>query len=390
MLVFCAYNVKKSYVSKRGEPLRLIVSFCLMLLVFTIYTPATHASVNVSAESAILMDQTTGRVLYEKNADNPDLIASITKIMTAIIAIESGKLNEKVRVSQNAVYTEGSSIYLQEGDRFTLEELVYGLMLRSGNDAAVAISEHVGESEEGFVYLMNEKARWLGMSNTHFDNPHGLDSETHYSSAYDMAILMRYASQNETFQKISSAKEYKPEGRSYSWKNKNKLLTQLYQYCTGGKTGFTKAAGRTLVSTAEKNGQTLIAVTIDAPGDWEDHISMFEFGFNSYPLQKIQESGIFPWQVESTETIQKGRIKEMVYYPLAEEELNQIKSQTYLSEKELPFDKIGEKIFYLNGNQIARVPIYDTGEHKDGTEEKDSWLDKFLNMFQQFSGGKYG
>src|SRR5699024_8604138 len=144
---------------------------------------------------------------------------------------------------QNAVYTEGSSIYLQEGDRFTLEELVYGLMLRSGNDAAVAISEHVGESEEGFVYLMNEKARWLGMSNTHFDNPHGLDSETHYSSAYDMAILMRYASQNETFQKISSAKEYKPEGRSYSWKNKNKLLTQLYQYCTGGKTGFTKAAG---------------------------------------------------------------------------------------------------------------------------------------------------
>lgn len=390
MLVFCAYNVKKSYVSKRGEPLRLIVSFCLMLLVFTIYTPATHASVNVSAESAILMDQTTGRVLYEKNADNPDLIASITKIMTAIIAIESGKLNEKVRVSQNAVYTEGSSIYLQEGDRFTLEELVYGLMLRSGNDAAVAISEHVGESEEGFVYLMNEKARWLGMSNTHFDNPHGLDSETHYSSAYDMAILMRYASQNETFQKISSAKEYKPEGRSYSWKNKNKLLTQLYQYCTGGKTGFTKAAGRTLVSTAEKNGQTLIAVTIDAPGDWEDHISMFEFGFNSYPLQKIQESGIFPWQVESTETIQKGRIKEMVYYPLAEEELNQIKSQTYLSEKELPFDKIGEKIFYLNGNQIARVPIYDTGERTDGTEEKDSWLDKILNMFQQFSGGKYG
>lgn len=382
--------LKKSYVSKRGEPLRLIVSFCLMLLVFTIYTPATHASVNVSAESAILMDQTTGRVLYEKNADNPDLIASITKIMTAIIAIESGKLNEKVRVSQNAVYTEGSSIYLQEGDRFTLEELVYGLMLRSGNDAAVAISEHVGESEEGFVYLMNEKARWLGMSNTHFDNPHGLDSETHYSSAYDMAILMRYASQNETFQKISSAKEYKPEGRSYSWKNKNKLLTQLYQYCTGGKTGFTKAAGRTLVSTAEKNGQTLIAVTIDAPGDWEDHISMFEFGFNSYPLQKIQESGIFPWQVESTETIQKGRIKEMVYYPLAEEELNQIKSQTYLSEKELPFDKIGEKIFYLNGNQIARVPIYDTGEHTDGTEEKDNWLDKFLNMFQQFSGGKYG
>ncbi|GAA0296837.1 D-alanyl-D-alanine carboxypeptidase [Gracilibacillus halotolerans] len=370
--------------------MRLIVSFCLMLLVFNLVPPISHASVSVSAQSAILMDQTTGRVLYEKNADNPELIASITKIMTAIIAIESGKLAEKVKISQNAIYTEGSSIYLQEGDQYTLEELVYGLMLRSGNDAAVAISEHVGESEEGFVYLMNEKARWLGMANTHFDNPHGLDSETHYSSAYDMALLMRYASQNEIFQEISSTKNYKPEGKHYSWTNKNKLLTQLYEHCTGGKTGFTKAAGRTLVTTAEKSGQTLIAVTIDAPSDWNDHISMFEYGFDHYPLQKIQEKGIFPWQVDDTETIQKGKIEEMVYYPLTNEELEQVESQTFLTENTLPFNKIGEKVFYLNGEKIAQVPIYEVEGANRGKEEKEGWIDRLFNMFQHSSGDKDG
>lgn len=389
MLVFFAYNVKKSYVSKRGEAVRLIVSFFLaIMLLFSTYPIMAQASVSVSAESAVLMDQTTGRVLYEKNADNPDLIASITKIMTAIIAIESGKLNDKVKVSQNAIYTEGSSIYLQEGDNYTLEELVYGLMLRSGNDAAVAISEHIGESEQGFVYLMNEKARWLGMANTHFDNPHGLDSETHYSTAYDMALLMRYASQNEIFQKISQTKKYTPASKKYVWFNKNKLLTRLYEYCTGGKTGFTKAAGRTLVTTAEKNGQILIAVTIDAPSDWDDHISMFEYGFSNYPLQKIQESGIFPWKVEDTDAIKRGLIEEMVYYPLSESERKKITSQTYLTNKELPFDQIGEKVFYLDGEKIADVPIYKAEDDK--STETDSWLKNLLQMLTRFTGDTNG
>lgn len=155
--------------------------------------------------------------------------------MTAIIAIESGKMDEMATASRSAIYTEGSSIYLEQGEDMKLEDLVYGLMLRSGNDAAVTIAEHVGGSEEGFVYMMNEKAKWLGMTNTHFDNPHGLDSETHYSTAYDMAILTRYAMENKIFQEISGTETYMAESRSYSWKNKNRLLTQFYEYCTGGK-----------------------------------------------------------------------------------------------------------------------------------------------------------
>lgn len=156
-------------------------------------------------------------------------------------------MNEQATVSRNAIYTEGSSIYLEQGEKMKLTDLVYGLMLRSGNDAAVAIAEHVGGSEEGFVYLMNEKAKWLGMENTHFDNPHGLDSDTHYSSAHDMAILMQYAMENPIFQEISGETSYLSENRTYHWQNKNKLLTYFYEYCTGGKQGTpSRQAGRLL------------------------------------------------------------------------------------------------------------------------------------------------
>ncbi|MFB4475817.1 D-alanyl-D-alanine carboxypeptidase family protein, partial [Oceanobacillus caeni] len=213
------------------------------------------------------------------------------KIMTAIIAIESGKMKEKVTVSREAIYTEGSSIYLEQGEKMTLEDLVYGLMLRSGNDAAVAIAEHVGGSLEGFVYLMNEKAKWLGMENTHFDNPHGLDSDNHYSSAYDMAILTKYAMNNEKYKEISGTTSYKSDGRTYSWVNKNKLLTQYYEYCTGGKTGFTKKTGRTLVSTASKDGMDLIAVTLNAPDDWKDHMSLYEWGFENFDMKTLTDKG---------------------------------------------------------------------------------------------------
>lgn len=167
-------------------------------------------------------------------------------------------------------------------------------MLRSGNDAAVAIAEHVGGSVEGFVVLMNQKAAEIGMRNTEFANPHGLDdAENHYSTAYDMALLMQYAMKNKEFRKISRTKVYRapdPEGKSERvWRNKNKLLTKLYEYCTGGKTGYTKRANRTLVTTASKDGLDLIAVTLDAPDDWNDHIAMYEYGFKHYVIAKVDQ-----------------------------------------------------------------------------------------------------
>lgn len=290
----------------------------MVFLVTFLFFPShhVHALPEVSAKQAVLMEQSSGRVLFEKNADEPASIASITKIMTAIIAIESGMMDEEVKVSRNAIYTEGSSIYLEQGEKISLTDLVYGLMLRSGNDAAVAIAEYVGGSEEGFVYLMNEKAKWLGMENTHFDNPHGLDSDTHYASAYDMAVLMQYAMENPIFREISGTKHFKPESRSYDWQNKNKLLTMFYTYCTGGKTGFTKQTGRTLITTAEKNGTELIAVTLDAPDDWRDHISMFEWGFNQFGMDESEEnSESMNKQEEEMIENQNNEMKKDMVYP---------------------------------------------------------------------------
>ncbi|HLS35510.1 MAG TPA: D-alanyl-D-alanine carboxypeptidase family protein [Bacillota bacterium] len=266
------------------------VKILFVICFFTFYPTNTHANEQlfVSAEHAILFEQSTGNILFEKNAHEKTSVASITKVMTAIIALEYGILNEVVEVSERALNVEGSSIYLLENEKMTLKDLLYGLILRSGNDAAIAISEHIGGSVEAFVYLMNEKAKWIGMTNTNFQNPHGLEEENHYSTAYDMALLYRYASENELFQSISNTKAYLSENRIYKWHNKNKLLTSLYEYSTGGKTGFTKKAGRTLISSAEKGDLSLIAVTLNAPDDWRDHMRMFEWGFQQNHLTSFQ------------------------------------------------------------------------------------------------------
>lgn len=210
----------------------VIISF----LFASVNVNTAHAAINVSAKSAIVIDGISGRVLFAKDEHEKRRIASITKIMTAVLAIESGKMEETVTVSANAVRTEGSAIYLTEGQKVKLKDLVYGLMLRSGNDAAVAIAEYVGGSLDGFVYMMNQKAEQIGMENTRFQNPHGLDDhENHYSTAYDMAVLTKYAMKLKDYQTISGTKIYKAETMESVWKNKNKLLTMLYPYSTGGK-----------------------------------------------------------------------------------------------------------------------------------------------------------
>lgn len=273
--------------------MRFFIIAITTVFLFAICSTTGQASPkpSVSANNAVLMEQSSGDVLYEKKAHEKQSVASITKVMTAIVAIESGQMQDTTAASRRAVYAEGSSIYLEQGEKMTVEDLVYGLMLRSGNDAAVTISEQVGGSVEGFVYLMNEKARWLGMTNTHFDNPHGLESDSHYSTAYDMALLMRYAMDNKQFRNITGTVTHRAENRSYEWKNKNRLLTQYYDYCVGGKTGFTRKAGRTLLTAANKNDSELIAVTLNAPDDWQDHTAMYEWGFAQQSDQ--EESNVF-------------------------------------------------------------------------------------------------
>ncbi|MEI5908736.1 D-alanyl-D-alanine carboxypeptidase family protein [Bacillus spongiae] len=255
-----------------------MILFCAMVPI----KPKASIDAKVSAEAAILMDQNTKKVLYDKNINKRMKIASITKIMTAILALEIGDLTKLVTISNDAVGVEGSSINLKQGDQVKLEDLIYGLMLRSGNDAAVAIADYIAGSEEEFVKLMNRKASSLGMKNTNFTNPHGLDNPNHYSTAYDMALLTQYAMQNAEFRKIFKTKEHPipPELvlDTSTWRNKNKLLFD-YPYSTGGKTGFTRASGRTLVSTASKDGIDLIVVTLNDPDDWQDHMNLFNLGF---------------------------------------------------------------------------------------------------------------
>lgn len=365
-----------------------VIFFAANLLIST-NGQAASAAPGVSANNAVLIEQSTGRVLFEKDAHSQESIASITKIMTAIIAIESGKMKEKVTVSREAIYTEGSSIYLEQGEKMTLEDLVYGLMLRSGNDAAVAIAEHVGGSLDGFVYLMNEKAKWLGMENTHFDNPHGLDSDNHYSSAYDMAILTQYAMNNEKYREISGTTSYKTDGRTYSWINKNKLLTQYYEYCTGGKTGFTKKTGRTLVSTASKDGMDLIAVTLNAPDDWKDHMSLYEWGFENFDMKTLTDKGEVKFNLIDLNKSQIGFLRDKIHYPLSDDEEDIVTFKNYIL-KDVDTSSgdniIGKKVFYLNDKEITETPIYAVEDSVSSDANKKSFMSEILSFYKKVTG----
>ncbi|HLQ72003.1 MAG TPA: D-alanyl-D-alanine carboxypeptidase family protein, partial [Bacillota bacterium] len=265
------------------------------------------------------------------------------------------------------VHAEGSSIYLKKGEKMSINDLVYGLMLRSGNDAAIAISEHVGGSVEGFVHLMNEKAQWLGMTDTHFTNPHGLDNENHFSSAYDMAILMRYALENDVFRKITGTRSHKAENQLYTWQNKNKLLTSYYDYCIGGKTGYTRKSGRTLVSAAKKGKMELIAVTLNAGDDWRDHIQLYDWGFNQFSLTKVDTKGKHKYEIEQIAEPITGVTKDNIYLPLKKDE--KITKQTKIDERALENNDtiIGKTTYYINDKAEKIIPIY----HSPDVQQKD-------------------
>jgi len=379
---------------------KLIILTIITSILFLAVPQKSSAQMYVNAQSAILMEQDSGRVIFEKDAHTERRIASITKIMTALLAVESGKLDETVTVSNNAIKTEGSSIYLEAGEKIKLEDLVYGLMLRSGNDAAVAIAETVGGSLDGFVYLMNQKAEEIGMKHTHFANPHGLDDhEDHYSSAYDMALLTRYAMNNDTYKKIAGTESYRSESSNNKWdrvwRNKNKLLTSLYEYSTGGKTGYTKRAKRTLVSTAEKDGVEYIAVTLNDPDDWDDHINMFETAFKEYKKVQVLEEGKIK-SVKDKFYKNKVYIKSDIEYPVTDKEEDLFKVEYSLLKVKKNWQKnqeyvpgiVGEAKIYLDGKLVDSTPIH--FKH-DKAKESKSFLDYFKNMFLAMTGvGKDG
>ena len=249
----------------------------------------------VSAQKAILVDAQTGRVIYEKDAHSRSLIASCTKIMTALVVCEQCNVLDRVQIPKEAVGIEGSSMYLQEGEVLTVQELLYGLMLHSGNDAAVALALYCGGTVEGFAQLMNDKAHRLGLTGTHFENPHGLDSPNHYSTAADLAALAAYAMDNPIFRQTVSTKSVRIGQRNLT--NHNKLLWQL-EGADGVKTGYTRAAGRILVSSATREDRRLICVTINDGNDWVDHKNLINQGFSGFQVKQLVKAGDILGSVE--------------------------------------------------------------------------------------------
>ncbi|HIQ77596.1 MAG TPA: D-alanyl-D-alanine carboxypeptidase [Candidatus Faecousia excrementipullorum] len=272
---------------------RIFAGVAVGILAAILFLPVKAGA--ISAECAILIDAQTGRVLYEKQAEEKSLIASTTKIMTALVICEQTNVLDRVKIPKEAVGIEGSSMYLKEGEVLTVQELLYGLMLQSGNDAAVALAIYCGGTVEGFTELMNDKAHRLGMTQSHFANPNGLDSPGNYSTARDMAILTAYAMQNPIFAQTVSTKTITIGERCL--RNHNKLLWQL-EGANGVKTGYTKAAGRILISSVTRMGRQLIAVTFNAPDDWQDHKTLIEDGFSRFTVQQLVRQGQTLGQLE--------------------------------------------------------------------------------------------
>ncbi|MGG3883672.1 D-alanyl-D-alanine carboxypeptidase family protein [Brevibacillus panacihumi] len=354
-------------VRKRLCGVLVVFLFIQLLLLPVAEVRANAGPPNISAESAALIDVASGRILYSKNGDKKMRIASLTKTMTAIVAIEMGQLKDEVTVPPEAVGVEGSSIYLKKNEKLTLEELLYGLMLRSGNDAAVTVATHVGGSVPGFVYLMNEKAALIGMTHTNFTNPHGLDdSNMHYSTAEDMALLSAYALRNPVFRQIVSTKvkDISWEGEEYNRRllNKNKLL-HLYNGADGVKTGYTKLAKRCLASSATRDGRQLAAITLNAPDDWNDSAQMLDWGFRHFAMKEFVQYG---------ETIQPEpaiMLKEGVQlvttnafrYPLKPEEIPDVTKRMVMSESVVTEKMNGQIIgflqFHFRNQMIGQVPL---------------------------------
>ena len=343
------------------------MSALLALPAFALAEPAPSSALPlpaVSAAGAYLMEAASGRVLYEKDADRRMEQASTTKIMTALVAIEAGGLDRIVTVTKEAAGTEGSTINLKAGETLPLIELLYGLMLQSGNDAAVMIALAVDGSVGAFVQRMNEKAAALGLMNTHFQNSNGLHAPEHYTTAKELAMLSAYAMQNETFREIVGTTYRVCEGCSSmrSFRNKNKFLTE-YPGCNGVKTGYTKAAGKCLAFAAERDGMQLIGTVLNAPRMWDDARTLLDFGFANYECHTLASaSENFTVQVADGEksTLPAG-LKCDILYPIRSDGSEAVSVSVSLKERvQAPVtagETLGTVRVTVNGEPVAEAPI---------------------------------
>ena len=328
-----------------------------------------------NSTSTIIMDYQSGRILYENNANEQKLIASITKVMTCIIVLENCNLNQSIEVGNEVLQSYGTNIYIEVGEVMTVKDLLYGLMLRSGNDAAITLANNT-LGENVFISKMNDKAKELGMNNTIFENPHGLDDNTkNYSTAYDMVLLARYAFNNEIFREIINSKKYTTQSnkKTYTWYNRMSLLTK-YKYCIGGKNGYTPKAGKTLISYATKNNKTFIIVSLNDDNIYDNHKYLYEKYFSLYDYYTILDKKTF--LLDSSLVDNKLYIKESFSYPLKKEELNKVSTLVEIS-KSSGIERGKIKIL-LEDEIIGEVNIYADSKKK---EEPLNFFQRFIKLF---------
>lgn len=355
----------------------------------------------INSRSAIVMEPETGEILYEKNCQQKRPMASTTKIMTAILVLEKGNLEDVVTVSKKAASTGGSRMGLKEGEKILLKDLLYGLMLRSGNDAAIQIAEYMAGSIEEFAKQMNQKAEELHLTQTHFVTPHGLDQPEHYTTAYELAQLAKYALQNEQFARIVNTKNITVQinGKPRELHNTNELLGAL-EGVNGVKTGFTNGAGRCLVTSVNRNGKKLITVVLGADtkkNRTRDSIVLIEYAYQRYQwvdLGEKMKEAFYQWEQEHNIEVTKGikeNLKEMAvpittaFYPIAKEEVKDLKTVIAIPETlQAPVqkqEKIGEVLLECRGKIKACVPVY-AKENIRRKDIGDYWKDLWCHMMK--------
>ena len=367
--------------------MKRIVSFATAFVVLAILCLPAKA-VSTSASCAILMDAASGRILCERNIHEPRLIASITKLMTALVAVEhADDLDEEITIQADWLGSEGSSIYLRANEKISLRGLLYGLLLQSGNDAAMAIACHVAGDAASFAAMMNERAEELGMENSSFSNPSGLNADDHYSTAYDMALLACACLENEVVAEICATQSATVGVRTFY--NHNKLLHR-YEGCVGMKTGYTELAGRTLVSAATRNGQTLVCVTLNDGNDWVDHEKLLDYGFENYPGQLLfqQRENFGSLRVDgSLIPALTVTAAEDVTYPLTAGEEPELTVELAHS-LQAPVSvgmTVGWATWSLNGAVVAEVELVCSGSAEMNLYRRETLRDRLTRLFGQYT-----
>lgn len=341
---------------------------CFVLFSFSSY------AIDISAKSGVVIEAESGDIVYGKNENIKLPMASTTKIMTALVVIENASLDTVVKIKPCMTNIEGSSIYLQEGEELTVEELLYALMLESANDASVALAYTVGGSLEVFSDMMNKKASELGLKNTHFTNPHGLDDDEHYTTAYELSIIANYAMKNPVFTKIvSTYKKNIPLNNGEGVRvlvNHNRLL-RSYDGAVGIKTGYTKKCGRCLVSCAVRNGVKLLCVTLNAPNDWNDHANLLDFGFEQYEnvcLAKPQSYNVRLNVINGEKESFFAKNLDGLNVTLKKDNINisvSLECDRLLFAPINEGDTVGRIVFWNNGEKIGSVPLAATEKVKE-------------------------